>query len=131
MKKMWHGTILGEPCSKANSRRAVAGLTKKGKAFTRFIKSKSALAYVEQARQWVEHEGELLQGDLSVVVTIYYASRRKDLDESVILDLLQGLVYKNDSQIVEKYVAWCFDKVDPRAVVTVTELGTWRKARKT
>ena len=47
----------------------------------------------------------LIAEDVSVIIGIYYASR-PDLDESLILDCMQGLVYKNDRQVKEKHVIW-------------------------
>jgi Holliday junction resolvase RusA-like endonuclease len=61
----------------------------------------------------------LLEGDLRISITIYYASRRPDLDESLILDLLQGYVYANDRQIKEKHIYWGLDKENPRSEITV------------
>ena len=37
---------------------------------------------------------------------IYYSSRRPDLDESLILDLMQGVIYKNDRQVKQKNIYW-------------------------
>ena len=64
-------------------------------------------------------EDEMLEGDLWVDITIYYASRRPDLDESVILDCMQGFIYKNDRQVKEKWVRWGLDKENPRAEIFV------------
>ena len=60
-----------------------------------------------------------MEGDVSVTITIYYASRRPDLDESVILDAMQGLVYLNDRQVKEKHIFWGLDKTNPRAEIIV------------
>jgi len=84
--------IVGEPASKANSRQLV---TIKGRPA--FIKSKKAREYVKAFQlQCMNLEDEMLEGDLWVDIKIYYASRRPDLDESVILDCMQGFIYKND-----------------------------------
>jgi len=61
----------------------------------------------------------LMDGDLSVSITIYYASRRPDLDESVILDAMQDLIYLNDRQVKEKHIYWGLDKENPRAEIQV------------
>ena len=50
---------------------------------------------------------------------IYYKTRRPDLDESLILDLLQGKIYKNDRSIKLKYVLHGLDKEEPRTVLIV------------
>jgi|TARA_R100001224_G_C3973823_1_gene133411 Holliday junction resolvase RusA-like endonuclease len=107
--------ILGEPASKANSRQLV---TIKGRPA--FIKSKKARDYVKSFQlQCPNLEEEMLEGDLWVDITIYYASRRPDLDESVILDCMQGFIYKNDRQVKEKWVRWGLDKEKPRAEIYV------------
>jgi Holliday junction resolvase RusA-like endonuclease len=50
---------------------------------------------------------------------IHYASRRPDLDESVILDAMQGIVYKNDRQVKEKQIYWGLDPQNPRCEILV------------
>ena len=52
--------------------------------------------------------------------TIYYASRRPDLDESLIMDGLQKAgILKNDRQIKEKHIYNRIDKVRPRAEIEI------------
>lgn len=106
-------TVLGEPASKANSRKMVYV---RGKPM--FIKSSKALAYASAFKQQVPR-CELLGGDVIVELTIYYASRRPDLDESLILDLLQGVTYENDRQVKEKHIYWGLDKENPRCEIVV------------
>jgi Holliday junction resolvase RusA-like endonuclease len=106
--------IFGEPASKANSRRLV-----KFGGISRLIKSKKALSYSDMFKQQCKQLDVLLEGDLRINITIYYASRRPDLDESLILDLLQGYVYANDRQIKEKHIYWGLDKENPRSEITV------------
>lgn len=117
--------IFGEPASKANSRRLVhyGGMS-------RLIKSAKALTYTEVFRAQCEPITPLLEGDVTVVMTIYYASRRPDLDESLILDLLQGLIYVNDRQVKIKHVYWALSKEQPRVELEVWELPK-KEARKT
>lgn len=64
-----------------------------------------------------------MTGDLAVKIKIFYASRRPDLDESVILDAMQGLIYNNDRQVKLKIVAWALDPASPRAEIQVRELS--------
>lgn len=116
--------IYGEPASKANSRRAV---TFKGKP--RFIKSSKALNYEKMFKQQVallpgprrREQTFLFKHDVVVEIHIYYASRRPDLDESLILDLLQGVAYENDRQVKEKHIYWGLDKENPRSEIFVWE----------
>ena len=111
--------IFGEPCSKANSRRLVK--SKSGRPL--FIKSKKALDYVKSFSQQCQSVNPLITEAVSVIIRIYYASRRPDLDESLILDCMQGLVYKNDRQVKEKHVIWGgVDRDNPRAEISVRNL---------
>jgi|TARA_R110001583_G_scaffold94160_1_gene237545 Holliday junction resolvase RusA-like endonuclease len=107
-------TIRGEPASKANSRRLVMMGGK-----PRFIKSKKALAYKKSFDLHCPVSSELLDQDLAIAMKIYYRTRRPDLDESLILDLLQDKVYKNDRSIKMKYVLHGLDKENPRTVLVV------------
>ena len=112
-------TIQGEPCSKANSRRLVKSKT--GRPL--FIKSQKALDYVKSFIKQCQKIDPLYEKDVAVKITIYYASRRPDLDESLILDCMQGLIYKNDRQGKEKNIIWGgVDKENPRAVISVWNL---------
>jgi Endodeoxyribonuclease RusA len=106
--------IFGEPASKANSRRVV-----KFGNMSRLIKSNKALNYSEMFKQQCKPLGRLMEGDLRVTMKIYYASRRPDLDESLILDLMQGLIYENDRQVKEKHIFWGLDKDRPRTEIIV------------
>ena len=123
--------IYGEPASKANSRRAV---TFKGKP--RFIKSSKALNYEKMFKQQIaflpgssrsssatprRKQEVLFKHDVVLEIYIYYASRRPDLDESLILDLLQGVAYENDRQVKEKHIYWGLDKENPRSEIFVWE----------
>ena len=105
---------FGEPASKSNSRRLVMQKNK-----PRFIKSAKALSFVRTFQTQLPVQDPLLEDNLSVTMTIYYASRRPDLDESVVLDAMQGFVYKNDRQIKEKHVFWGLDKENPRVEVAI------------
>ena len=106
--------IFGEPASKANSRRVV----KIGNV-SRLIKSNKALNYSEVFKQQCHPLAVLMAGDLRVTMRIFYASRRPDLDESLILDLMQGLIYENDRQVKEKHVYWGLDPERPRTELMV------------
>jgi len=109
--------ILGEPASKANSRRVV-----RFGNMSRLIKSQKALDYSEVFKQQCPPLAMLMTGDLRVTMTIFYASRRPDLDESLILDLMQGRIYENDRQVKERHTYWGLDKENPRAEIIVDQL---------
>jgi len=109
--------IFGEPASKANSRRVVhyGGMS-------RLIKSKKALSYSDVFKQQCGKLPTLMTGDLRVTLYIFYASRRPDLDESLILDLMQGLIYENDRQVKERHCYWGLDPDNPRAEIIVEKI---------
>jgi hypothetical protein len=109
--------IFGEPASKANSRRVV-----KFGNMSRLIKSQKALNYSDAFRQQCQPLGKLMTGDLRVTLHIYYASRRPDLDESLILDLMQGLIYENDRQVKERHAYWGLDPENPRAEILIEKI---------
>ena len=117
--------VKGEPASKANSRRVV-----KFGTMSRLIKSQKALDYSEYFRQQVMPITPLMSGDIKMHINIYYASRRPDLDESLILDLLQGLVYKNDRQVKERHTYWGLDPENPRAEIIIEQLPKKMPAQK-
>ena len=118
--------ILGEPASKANSRRFVLIGGK-----PRFIKSKKALVYARDFDLQCPVRRNLFEEDLSIAIKIYYRTRRPDLDESLILDLLEGKVYKNDRSIKSKYVEHGLDKEHPHSVIVISSLGNKDLIRKT
>ena len=110
--------LLGQLHSKANSRRAVVNW-RTGKAM--YIKSAPALRCVAsfklQAReQWA---GKPLEGPVVLRAHIYYPSRRQDLDESLLMDILQGIAYHNDRQIERKIITRGLDRDNPRVEVEV------------
>jgi len=142
-------TILGEPASKANSRKIVTmGQGENKRAAV--IKSDKALSYVDSALRQIPPDARLrLSGPVFFTARIFYASERPDLDESVILDLLQDQwkrdkktkvrhlvqhgVYVNDRQIKGKHITWHIDPFNPRAEIIVEEMQPdpeWAAAKK-
>lgn len=109
--------IYGEPASKANSRKVV-----RIGGMSRLIKSQKALTYSEMFKAQARPITPLIKTDVRVTMHIFYASRRPDLDESLILDLLQGVFYVNDRQVKEKHIYWGLDKENPRAEIIVDVL---------
>lgn len=113
--------IFGEPASKANSRRLV---TFGGRPA--MIKSAKANSYVidfvRQCREQAAKAGIIpTTKDVKVELMIHYATRRPDLDESVILDAMQGIVYANDRQVKQRMAYWGLDRGLPRTVIRVSE----------
>jgi len=87
-----------------------------------FIKSSKALAYARAFKlQTNAQKLHSFSGDVVVTIRIWYASRRPDLDESLILDLLQDVAYENDRQVKEKHIYWMgVDKENPRCEIEVS-----------
>jgi hypothetical protein len=127
-------TILGEPASKANSRKpAIVG--KADAKRTIWIKSDKARDYERNALRQIPPAFRLrLQGPVFVTMMIWYANERSDLDESLVLDvmqdrysrdagdsrqLVQAGVYRNDRQVREKWIKHGVDVRNPRAEITV------------
>ena len=111
--------ILGEPASKSNSRKIVNF----GKRMA-LIKSQKARNYEKMFADQCPVLKNLIENDVKVELIIYYASRRPDLDESVILDCMQGKIYVNDRQVKQKHIYWGLDKDRPRTHVRVSPLET-------
>jgi len=130
-------TILGEPASKANQRK-LATVGKPEKRRTIFIKSDKARDYEREALQQIPLGMRLrLTGAVAATITIWYASERPDLDESIVLDimqdryrkdesgarvLLQAGVYRNDRQVREKHIFHGIDRANPRADIEIRPL---------
>ena len=117
--RWWAGIIVGEPASKANSRRMV----RRGGRVA-FIKSQKALSYVDALRLQVPRlpEGEQLRGALKLTARVFYASRRPDLDISLILDGLQDRIYRNDRQVREMHLFHFIDRTQPRTELHIEEV---------
>lgn len=135
MSKPVRFTIIGEPASKANSRKlvqmTVAGTGRKRPAS---IKSDKARAYEAAALIQIPARARVrIEGPVSVTMRIFYASERPDLDESVILDVMQDRyagkapnrhlthrgVYRNDRQVREKHIFHGIDRRNPRTEILV------------
>ena len=114
MDKILQFEVVGEPASKANSRKAVVIRGKPA-----FIKSQKARDYVKAFGEQCPTLPELITDDVLVEILIYYASRRPDLDESLILDCMQDKIYKNDRQVKQKKIYWSLDKDNPRSIIRI------------
>lgn len=125
-------TLLGEPASKANSRKIVTFGNRPAS-----IKSDKARNFEKSAIEQIpEHARLMLTGKLRASIWIFYASERPDLDESVVLDVLQARykgkgalremvskgVYVNDRQVREKHVYHRIDRVNPRVEILIEPL---------
>jgi len=109
--------IEGEPASKGNSRKIVTF----GKR-PALIKSDKARNYERIFALQCPQLENLIETDVKVELIIHYASRRPDLDESVILDCMQGKIYVNDRQVKQKHIYWGLDRERPRTHVRVSPM---------
>jgi hypothetical protein len=109
--------VHGEPASKANSRKIV----KFGDRLAS-VKSDKARKYAAAFSQQLPSGLVPTKNDVCVEMVIYYASRRPDLDESLILDLMQGHIYENDRQVKRKLIYWQLDRDNPRSVIRVYDI---------
>lgn len=119
MTRRWHGIIVGEPASKANSRQIV-----KIGGKLRVIKSAKARRYVSDVARQVEPllEDKQLRAPIRMTAHVFYASERPDLDPSLILDALQGRVYANDRAVREMHLFHHIDRENPRAELMLCEI---------
>ena len=113
----WRGVIHGDVRSKANSRKIV-----RFGARLASIKSKPARDFAEAAAAQIPVLDDLVIGDVAVAGTIYYRNRRPDLDESLVLDALQGRIILNDRQVKAKLFFHGLDKNNPRVELVVMSL---------
>ena len=117
----WEATILGEPASKSNSRQIV-----RMGGRPRLIKSKKALNYSRQFHLQAPRMPlrEPILDDVLMWCRIHYATRRPDLDESLIMDALQAAeIIGNDRQIKAKVVLWALDRENPRSEIKLACLS--------
>lgn len=135
--------LFGEPASKSNSREIVS-VNKRApdgtlKRVPRSIKSDAARQFeLDAIRQIPAACRLMLTCDVRVTMRLYYRTRRPDLDETVVLDVLQARyqrdkhtgqchlvqrgVYVNDRQVREKHVYWGLDPANPRAEILIEPL---------
>lgn len=110
-------TILGNLQSKSNSRKLVP--TKNG---MRSIKSPAAQKFQQQALLQIPAAARVgYEQDVVLAATIYYQSRRNDVDDTLLCDILEHAgVVKNDRQIRLKLIDGReTDSENPRVEVMV------------
>lgn len=92
--------------------------------FVQTYVSAEAKEYKQTVREMAGLDCVLI-GDVSIAVTWFRSRRSGDLDNriKVFCDALQGVVFANDSQIVEIHAIRREDRDRPRIEVEVTPLG--------
>ena len=90
----------------------------------RRVLSKAGRDYHDVVERECFHLNRFNEGYVSVTVHAYRPQRRGDLDGifKVLLDSLTGVVWKDDSQVVELHAFRHEDKNHPRVTVTVEEV---------
>ncbi len=87
------------------------------------IKSKEYRNYEEKIRMLMAGKYNPFPAGVPLVVTAHFfrPQRRGDLDNSfkALFDVLSGVAYENDSQVVELHAYRWDDKENPRAVVEI------------
>lgn len=116
--------VEAQPYSKANSRRMATFRRKDGRIGLRSIKSEKALNFdaIAKAAALCYMKTPPFEGDVAVYALIAYGNRRPDLDESLLLDSLQGACYKNDRQVRIKLIFGIVDSDRPRATVLIKQI---------
>jgi Holliday junction resolvase RusA-like endonuclease len=120
-------TIQGECASKANSRQPVPRRSKAGRVFIAFIKSEKARRFERECARQIPRLERLFECEVSVTVRCYSATRRPDLDESLVFDCMQGRIFVNDRQVFHKDVTKFIDRNNPRVEV---EVRPWENTTK-
>lgn len=114
--------ILGQLCSMKNRRRQLRN-RRTGKMFS--AKSTDAMRYMADfcAQVPVNLRGLMLgtlEQPLRLSGTVYYRSRRSDLDIELLKDCLQtARVIRNDRDIIQERVDAAVDKKNPRVEITL------------
>jgi hypothetical protein len=111
--------IFGQPYSKENRR--IPAKTKTGKPF--LIKSKEAQRYSKDWKRQCPVLEPLIEEEVEAYIKLYYRTRLPDLDESLVLDLLQGRLIKNDRQVRRKVVDWGLSRDEPRSVIVLRPMA--------
>ena len=113
--------VSGQLFSKSNSR----VFSQRGGRPILF-KRKEVLEYVEGALWELKPQlrgHKTYEGPCRITITIWYRSRRSDLDVSLIQDIFEKAgVYKNDRQVEEIIAYKKFDKENPRLEAVVEEI---------
>lgn len=110
--------IDGAPYSKSNSRRLVR-VGKGRDRRTRSIKSENALNFAASFVAQCPLLSPLFECDVHLDLDIYYPDRRRDMDESLVLDCMQGLIYLNDRSVKSRRVRWGLSKDKPGILIRV------------
>lgn len=85
------------------------------------VVSAEAKAYKQQVKIiGLQQRVRSLGGPIAVTIKVFRPAKMRDLDNNlkVIMDALQGVLFDNDSQIVEIHAFRYDDKLNPRVEIT-------------
>jgi Holliday junction resolvase RusA-like endonuclease len=88
--------------------------------------TKEAKTYKEQlAKHFLVQRPRFFEGDVDVTLRVFRPNKRRDAHNAiaVLVDALQGHVYKNDRQIRRLLSERCDDEANPRVEVEVYPLN--------
>lgn len=90
----------------------------------RFYCSQEATAFKEEVGWQLKHCNVPPLGKLGMIIGYYFVDERRDIDSGckILLDSLQGHLYKNDKQVKAKLEFVYVDKQNPRCEIEVVPL---------
>ena len=112
-------TIHGEAASKSNSPKLSTYRSKSGRIVPKLSSSDEAKLFKGACARFTPILSEPWTCDVIVTCVIYYQSRRRDLDASLVYDGMQKKVIRNDRQIKTQHTYWALDPDHPRVEVKV------------
>lgn len=94
------------------------------KTTTRVEKSDAAKAWLNSAGWQIpllrdDQAHLLMTGELTLTADVYYRTEANDLDITLLLDFLQGRIYKNDRQVRRMVLDHFIDRDNPRVEVVI------------
>lgn len=86
--------------------------------------SEEAKAYRQEVGLLTLRSPKPLKGQISVTIRFYRARKSGDLDNrlKILFDVLQGLVYEDDEQIIEIHAFRFDNRLNPRVEVEIREI---------
>ena len=83
---------------------------------------------LKESYQWqakIQWNRPILQGEIEITIRLYFRDkRRRDWDNfhKLTMDALNGIVYKDDSQIKKATVEKFIDSISPRIEISIIEI---------
>lgn len=116
-------TLKGEPRSTSHLYKSVC----RGSYPTVYMSA--AGKALKESYQWQaksQYKRKVLKGELEIWITIYFGTKRKsdwDNFHKISMDALSGIVWEDDSQVVEAHISKRYDKKEPRIEVEVSMIS--------